>query len=124
MRILLRFGGETLGLPPCTEGIGELGDGENPLGMLLLAFLFGHARKEAQLVLLESDLATSRFEFTLGTMFVENERWWCVTCLLCGNLADDSLGHVHQSSHIDFCSSLLTAMYDLPEKRRLARNGP
>src|SRR5439155_3065520 len=39
MRILVRFGGQTLWLPSRPEGIGELGDGENPFIMLLLTFL-------------------------------------------------------------------------------------
>jgi hypothetical protein len=47
MRIFIRFGGETLRLPARTEGIGELGHRENALGMLLLAFLGGHARQQA-----------------------------------------------------------------------------
>jgi hypothetical protein len=57
-------------------------------------------------------------------MLVEHERRWRVTCVLCSNLADNSLGHVHQSSHIYFGSRLLTAMDDLPKARRLASNGP
>ena len=45
-------------------------------------------------------------------MLVEHERWWRVTCVLCSNLADNSLGHVHQSSQRYFGSHLLTAMDD------------
>ena len=80
--------------------------------------------EETQIVLLDGDLSASHFEFTRGTMLVEHEWRWCVTCVLGGNLADDSLGHVHQSSHLYFGSRLLTAMDELPEAWHLARNSP
>ena len=98
MRILLRFGGKTLGLPARTEGIGELGDGENAFAMLLLPFLGGHAREETQVILLKGHLPTVRLKLTLRTMLVQHQRWWCMAGLLRGDLAHDSLGHV-QSIH-------------------------
>src|SRR5438876_807733 len=51
-------------------------------------------------------------------MLVEHEWRWCVTCVLGGNLADHSLGHVHQSSQRYFGSHLLTAMDDLSKAWR------
>src|SRR5258708_12495076 len=78
MVVLFRPCSQAFGPSARTEGVCQLGHGENAFASVPRPFLAGQTRKEAEIVRLDGVPSATVMELALGTMPVENSvRWRC-----------------------------------------------
>jgi len=121
MRIRSRLRDKSLRFSARTEGIRELGDGENPFAVLLLDLFVRHTGQQTQIIRLTGRLPTAPLKLTRSTMLVQPQRRRRDVGLLCGDRVHHSPRRCHPDIQRDLGDGIGTPVDNFAEGRCLTR---
>ena len=98
-----------------TEGVGELGDGEDAFATECLALLRAHAGQETQIVLLNCDLPATGLKFAFGAMTVQDKLGRRGACKQCDESLDAFPHFVGQGRRLHNECGVVVAVNDFAE---------